>query len=36
VVEDVAELASFLVGKGSTWITGAIVPVDGGAAVTRR
>lgn len=33
--EDVAELALFLAGEGSRWITGGIFPVDGGAGVTR-
>jgi len=34
--EDVAALAAFLVGNESQWITGTVIPVDGGAAVTRR
>jgi NAD(P)-dependent dehydrogenase (short-subunit alcohol dehydrogenase family) len=34
--EDVAELVAFLAGDGSRWITGAVIPIDGGAAVTRR
>ncbi len=33
--EDVAELALFLAGEGSRWITGGVFPVDGGAGVTR-
>jgi len=33
--EDVAELALFLAGEGSGWITGGVFPVDGGAGVTR-
>lgn len=33
--EDVAELALFLAGEGSGWITGGVFPVDGGASVTR-
>ncbi len=36
VAEDVAELVAFLAGDGSRWITGAVIPIDGGAAVTRR
>lgn len=36
VAEDVAALAVFLAGDESRWITGAVIPVDGGAAVTRR
>lgn len=35
-VDDVASLAVFLAGDESRWITGAVIPVDGGAAVTRR
>jgi NAD(P)-dependent dehydrogenase (short-subunit alcohol dehydrogenase family) len=34
--DDVAELALFLAGKGSAWLTGGIFPIDGGASVTRR
>ena len=34
--DDVAELALFLVGDGSAWLTGGIFPIDGGASVTRR
>lgn len=34
--EDVAALAMFLAGDDSRWITGAVIPIDGGAAVTRR
>lgn len=34
--DDVAALATFLVGDDSAWITGTVIPVDGGAAVTRR
>lgn len=34
--EDVAELALFLASDRSSWITGAIHPIDGGASVTRR
>jgi len=34
--EEVAELALFLASDRSTWITGAIHPIDGGARVTRR
>ena len=33
---DVANLAVFLAGEESAWITGGIFPVDGGASVTRR
>ena len=33
---DVAELALFLASDRSSWITGAIHPIDGGASVTRR
>jgi NAD(P)-dependent dehydrogenase (short-subunit alcohol dehydrogenase family) len=33
--DDVAELALFLAGAGSAWITGGIFPIDGGASVTR-
>ena len=33
---DVAELALFLSGDGSAWLTGGIFPIDGGASVTRR
>jgi NAD(P)-dependent dehydrogenase (short-subunit alcohol dehydrogenase family) len=34
--EDVAQLALFLAGDGSAWLTGGIFPIDGGASVTRR
>jgi NAD(P)-dependent dehydrogenase (short-subunit alcohol dehydrogenase family) len=34
--DDVAELALFLAGDGSAWMTGGIFPIDGGASVTRR
>lgn len=34
--DDVAALAIFLAGDDSRWITGTVIPVDGGAAVTRR
>jgi len=34
--EEVAELALFLATDRSAWITGAIMPIDGGASVTRR
>jgi NAD(P)-dependent dehydrogenase (short-subunit alcohol dehydrogenase family) len=34
--DDVAELALFLAGDGSAWLTGGIFPIDGGASVTRR
>lgn len=34
--DDVAALAVFLAGDESRWITGTVIPVDGGAAVTRR
>jgi NAD(P)-dependent dehydrogenase (short-subunit alcohol dehydrogenase family) len=33
---DVANLAVFLAGEESAWITGGIFPLDGGASVTRR
>ncbi len=34
--DDVAELALFLAGNASAWLTGGIFPIDGGASVTRR
>jgi 2-keto-3-deoxy-L-fuconate dehydrogenase len=34
--EEVAELALFLASDQSSWITGAIHPIDGGASATRR
>lgn len=34
--EEVAQLALFLASDRSAWITGAIMPIDGGASVTRR
>lgn len=34
--EDVAELALFLASPRSSWITGGVFPIDGGAGVTRR
>ncbi|WP_157956531.1 SDR family oxidoreductase [Dyella sp. C11] len=34
--DDVAAMATFLAGDESRWITGTVIPVDGGAAVTRR
>lgn len=34
--DDVAQLVAFLVGDESRWITGTVMPVDGGAAITRR
>lgn len=34
--QEVAELALFLVSDSSTWITGAVHRIDGGASVTRR
>ncbi|HEY4144343.1 SDR family NAD(P)-dependent oxidoreductase [Pinirhizobacter sp.] len=34
--EDVANLAVFLAGEESAWLTGGLFPVDGGASVTRR
>jgi NAD(P)-dependent dehydrogenase (short-subunit alcohol dehydrogenase family) len=33
---DVANLALFLAGEDSAWLTGGIIPMDGGASVTRR
>ena len=33
---DAAELALFLASPRSAWMTGAVVPLDGGAGVTRR
>lgn len=33
---DAAELALFLASPRSSWMTGAVVPLDGGAGVTRR
>jgi NAD(P)-dependent dehydrogenase (short-subunit alcohol dehydrogenase family) len=35
-VDEVAELALFLVSEKSSWITGVIHKIDGGASVTRR
>lgn len=35
-VEEVAELALFLASARSSWITGAVHRIDGGASVTRR
>lgn len=34
-VEDIAQLAAFLVGEGSTWITGQVINVDGGQMLRR-
>jgi NAD(P)-dependent dehydrogenase (short-subunit alcohol dehydrogenase family) len=34
--QDVADVAAFLAGDESRWMTGTVIPVDGGAAVTRR
>lgn len=34
--EDVARLALFLASDEASWITGVIVPIDGGASLTRR
>lgn len=34
--EDVSELALFLLSDRSSWITGAVYPIDGGAGVARR
>jgi 2-keto-3-deoxy-L-fuconate dehydrogenase len=34
--EEVAELALFLASARSAWMTGAVLPLDGGAHVTRR
>lgn len=34
-VEDVAELAAFLLGDGSQWITGQVINVDGGQMLRR-
>lgn len=34
--QDVAELGLFLASDRSSWITGGVFPVDGGAGVTRR
>ncbi len=34
--DEVAELALFLASARSAWMTGAVLPLDGGAHVTRR
>ena len=34
-VEDIAEAAAFLLGDGSTWITGQVINVDGGQMLRR-
>lgn len=34
--EDVAELIAFLASDKAGWITGTVLPIDGGALVTRR
>jgi NAD(P)-dependent dehydrogenase (short-subunit alcohol dehydrogenase family) len=33
--EDIADVVSFLVGPGATWITGQVISVDGGQTVNR-
>ena len=33
---DIAEAALFLAGEGSSWITGAVIPVDGGRGITTN
>lgn len=34
-VQDIAELAAFLLGEGSTWLTGQVINVDGGQMLRR-
>lgn len=34
--EDVAELLLFLCSDAASWITGSVLPIDGGAGITRR
>jgi NAD(P)-dependent dehydrogenase (short-subunit alcohol dehydrogenase family) len=29
--EEIAELAAYLLGDGSRWTTGTVIPIDGGA-----
>jgi NAD(P)-dependent dehydrogenase (short-subunit alcohol dehydrogenase family) len=33
--EDIADLARFLIGPESTWITGQVIDVDGGHSLRR-
>ena len=35
-VDDVCETVLFLVGEGSSYITGTVIPLDGGLAARRQ